>query len=92
MKKVFIGSKNPVKIASTRQAFEKVFPEERFEFIGFNAESDISHQPMTDKETREGSQNRAQNTRDRFPDGDFFSLKPSTAISIALLINSSYFF
>ena len=72
MKKVYIGSKNPVKIESTRQAFEITFPNDTFEFIGFDAESNVSHQPMTDKETRDGSLNRAQNTRDSFLDGDFW--------------------
>ncbi|MFC2124830.1 inosine/xanthosine triphosphatase [Bacteroidota bacterium] len=72
MKKVFIGSENPVKIVCTRQAFAKAFPEIKFEYVGLNVSSDVNHQPMTDKETREGSINRAKNARDKFPAGDFW--------------------
>jgi len=72
LRKVYIGSKNPVKIACAEQAFQKVFPKESFEFEGTDVDSDISHQPMTDQETRKGAKNRVQNTKNLYPDGDFW--------------------
>ncbi len=39
MKKVVIASRNPVKIACIRRAFEKVFPGEKFDFSGVKAPS-----------------------------------------------------
>ena len=72
MKKVYIGSRNPVKIASTKHAFKKAFPEENFQYIGVEVSSNVGHQPMTDEETRRGSLSRAQNVKEKYPDGDFW--------------------
>ena len=72
MKKVYIGSRNPVKISCTRQAFKKVFPYENFQFVGVDVLSNVSHQPMTDEETRRGSMSRAHNTKEKHPDGDYW--------------------
>ena len=51
MKKVIIGSKNPVKINATKLAFEQMFPEQIFEFNGVNVSSNVDDQPSTDSET-----------------------------------------
>lgn len=63
MKKVIVASQNPVKIQSARNAFEKVFPEETFEFIGVNVSSEVPDQPMGEEETLLGANNRAQNAK-----------------------------
>ena len=60
MKKVIIASKNPVKINATKKAFEDVFTN-RFEFEGVSADSLVSDQPKSDKETLEGATNRLKN-------------------------------
>lgn len=56
MIKVLVGSKNPVKIESTKIAFEKYFGE--CEVIGINVESNVPAQPVN-KETFDGARNRA---------------------------------
>jgi|GEM_PF-181868 len=58
--KVAVGSKNPVKIQATKEAFEKVFPEMKWEVIGIEVESEVSNQPMSDTESIKGARNRAR--------------------------------
>lgn len=72
MKRVIIASKNPVKIQCTRQAFEKAFPDDVFEFSGVSVPSGVSDQPMTDRETLNGAINRTQNAKSTVPDADFW--------------------
>jgi len=60
MKKIVVGSTNPVKIRSTKAAFEVAFPDEEFEVEGVTAESGVRDQPMSDSETLEGAHNRAK--------------------------------
>jgi inosine/xanthosine triphosphatase len=59
--KVAIASKNPVKIESARLAFTKIFPKESFDFHGFLASSNVSVQPLGEKETLTGAKNRVIN-------------------------------
>jgi inosine/xanthosine triphosphatase len=65
--KVAVGSLNPVKIRSSQEGMRKalapVFGDEPFEIVvkGFNSPSEVSDQPMGDKETKLGAQNRARN-------------------------------
>jgi inosine/xanthosine triphosphatase len=54
--KILAGSKNPVKIRSVIDAFEKYF--EDVEVIGFDVNSKVSDQPVNE-ETFEGAKNRA---------------------------------
>lgn len=60
MKKVAVGSKNPVKINAVRLAFKKLFPDETFEVIGIEVDSGVPSQPMSDKESIRGAKNRAK--------------------------------
>jgi inosine/xanthosine triphosphatase len=57
---VAVGSKNPVKIEATQKAFQKVWPKENWKSIGVSVASGVSAQPMSDKESIQGAQNRAQ--------------------------------
>lgn len=57
--KVFVGSKNEVKIEAVKQAFDGVFPDEKWEVKGFSVESGVSDQPMDEEETVRGARNRA---------------------------------
>ena len=59
--KIIVGSKNPVKINATLEAFAKMFPDEIFDIEGVRVSSNVSDQPMTDKETFIGAQNRVNN-------------------------------
>lgn len=71
MKTVIIASQNPVKIEAVKIAFEKMFKEEQFEFIGESVPSGVNDQPMSDAETLQGATNRANNAQTKFPDADF---------------------
>jgi inosine/xanthosine triphosphatase len=53
--KISIGSKNKAKI----QAVEQVFTGDHFQFLSVDAESGVSDQPFSDKETVQGAINRA---------------------------------
>lgn len=54
---VLVGSKNPVKIDSVKEAFSNYFKD--VEVIGFDVESGVAHQPFGD-DTFLGAKNRAQ--------------------------------
>lgn len=60
MKKVAVGSKNPVKIEAVKQAFKKVFSEEEWIIEGIEVNSEVSNQPMSDRESITGARNRAK--------------------------------
>jgi inosine/xanthosine triphosphatase len=73
VKRVFVGSANPVKIECTRKGFEAVFGNlDNYEFIGKSVPSGVSDQPMTNEETLLGATNRAKNLESAYPDGDFY--------------------
>lgn len=73
MKKVYIGSANPVKIACTKKGFEELIEEAlNYQFIGFSAPSGVSDQPMGNQETLTGAENRAKYLKSEYPDGDYF--------------------
>jgi len=54
--KILVGSQNPVKIESVKEAFSKYF--EDIEVIGMKVNSQVPDQPVND-ETFEGAKNRA---------------------------------
>jgi inosine/xanthosine triphosphatase len=59
--KVVVGSKNPIKLASSEQAFSTYFPNETIEYLAAETESGVSEQPMSVEETIRGAVNRAMN-------------------------------
>lgn len=65
MKKVIVGSTNPVKIKSAKLAFETAFPEEEFEVEGVSAVSQVRDQPMSNDETLLGARNRALDVKQK---------------------------
>ena len=77
---VIVGSENPVKIEVARQAFEKVFPGEQFEFKGYRAVSNVSDQPKSDEETLRGAYNRIADCKIKFPDAAFWVAQESGVI------------
>nr|WP_084279145.1 DUF84 family protein [Anoxybacillus tepidamans] len=56
MIKIAVGTMNRAKIA----AVEAVFSDERFMVVATEADSNVSSQPFSDEETREGAINRAK--------------------------------
>ncbi|MBT3406859.1 inosine/xanthosine triphosphatase [Candidatus Woesearchaeota archaeon] len=67
--KILVGSKNPVKIESVKEAFAKLY--ENIEVEGISVESNVPDQPLN-KETFEGARNRALELRKLQSDADFF--------------------
>ncbi|MEQ8473008.1 MAG: inosine/xanthosine triphosphatase [Marinoscillum sp.] len=72
MQRVIVASKNPVKINSTKEGFQKIFPGLSFQFEGVSVSSGVSEQPMTDEETLQGAINRAQNAQKELPTADYW--------------------
>lgn len=70
--KIVVTSHNPVKIGAVKQAFISQFPEIELELIPISVESDISEQPMSDSETRQGARNRVRNARLAYADADYW--------------------
>lgn len=69
---VVIASHNPVKIRAVEKAFSLQFPGQDIEFLACSASSNVSDQPRSDKETRRGARNRAQNAAVVHPHADFW--------------------
>jgi inosine/xanthosine triphosphatase len=68
---VLVGSKNPVKISCTEDAFTRAF-NKSFLVEGINAASGVRDQPMGDQETLQGAINRAKNSREVFPEAHYW--------------------
>jgi len=72
MKKVIIASKNPVKIQAVKNGFEKMFPNQEFEFAGVSVPSNVADQPFSNNETFLGARNRANNASNEVTEADFY--------------------
>ncbi len=72
MKKIIVGSTNPVKLATTMDAFHKSFPDEEFEFHTYSAPSGVPDQPIGQTETKQGATNRANACKSKYPDADYY--------------------
>lgn len=70
--RVIVASRNPVKIAAVREAFERCLPDLPWKFEGITAVSGVSDQPVGDEETRTGARNRAKDARRLQPDADYW--------------------
>ncbi|ETX11500.1 xanthosine triphosphatase [Marinomonas ushuaiensis DSM 15871] len=58
--RIIVGSTNPVKVNSAKNAFSAAFPDHTIRCEGFSASSGVADQPMTEHETRLGAQNRVR--------------------------------
>lgn len=72
MKKVIVGSRNPVKLNAVKGAFEKMFINETFVIEGISVSSDVEDQPMDDSTTFKGAENRANNAMAQIPLADYW--------------------
>ena len=72
MNTVIIASKNPVKIQAVKNGFEKMFPNQEFEYFGTSVPSNVADQPFSDNETFIGAKNRADNASNKVKDADFY--------------------
>jgi len=71
MKKVIIASKNPVKMKATKIGFEKIFPNEEFEYDSI-ATPDVSEQPVSSKETMNNALSRVNSAEESFQNADYW--------------------
>ncbi len=72
MKKIIVGSNNPVKIKATKESFKQAFNDSDFECITFSAKSGVPDQPFGVVETKTGAKNRSDACRSEYLDADFF--------------------
>lgn len=70
---IIVASTNPVKIQSVRDGFQAMFPGEELIVEGIAVSSNVSHQPMTDKETKTGAMTRVLNAKLARPDADYWA-------------------
>jgi inosine/xanthosine triphosphatase len=71
MKYIAVGSENPVKIKAVQLGFEKVFPDEVWQAIGYPTKSGVSAQPMSPKESMQGATNRARQALAENPEAKY---------------------
>lgn len=71
MRRVVVGSANPVKVEAARRAFRRVLPGEETEVEGLSVPSGVPEQPRGREETREGAIGRAEAVASRRPEADF---------------------
>lgn len=67
-----VASENPVKIEATRAGFQKMFPQKRWAMVGMTGDSGVSDQPLSDRETLRGAQQRARRARRQAPQADYW--------------------
>ena len=72
MKIIVVASINPVKVNAVKQGFQKVFPNEKFLINALKVSSQVSNQPINDKETLQGALNRAINSYKIHPKAHFW--------------------
>jgi len=72
MKKVVVASSNPVKLKAVQNGFQRMFPDEQFDYHAVSANSGVSDQPLTDAETLAGACQRVENARAQTPGADFW--------------------
>lgn len=71
MRKIVVGSKNPVKINAAKTAICDILALDSVECIGIDAPSGVPEQPMTTDETKRGAINRVKYCQSN-TQGDFY--------------------
>jgi inosine/xanthosine triphosphatase len=72
MKIIHVASTNPVKVNAAAEGFKTAFPAEEFLVTGYRVEHGVPTQPMTDAETRQGSETRARLLCEEYPGADYW--------------------
>jgi len=67
-----VASQNPVKVEAVARAFERAFPEVRFEVETVSVPSGVRDQPISDEETLTGALGRAEAAARELPEADFW--------------------
>ncbi len=71
MIRIIVASKNPVKVNASKIGFELMF-NESVEAIGVSIPSGVADQPMSDEDTRKGSEFRANGAKQKHPEADYW--------------------
>jgi inosine/xanthosine triphosphatase len=71
-KRIVIASTNPVKLNAAKKAFFQLIPDATFEWQPLEVPSGVSHQPISDTETRMGACNRVKEIRNLYPEADYW--------------------
>ena len=69
--RIIVGSKNPVKVGCTREAFSQAFGNVGL-VEGIDALSNIPAQPRSEEETLLGAKNRATHAKSLLPEADYW--------------------
>lgn len=69
--RIIVGSKNPVKVGCTREAFSQAFGKGGL-VEGVDALSNIPSQPRSEEETLLGAKNRASHAKTLVPEADYW--------------------
>ena len=72
MPKIVLASKNPAKVKATQEGFQRMFPQEVFEFASVSVTSGVKDQPSSDAEALQGALNRAEHASQAMPEADFW--------------------
>ena len=67
---VAVGSLNPGKVEAVRAAFGQLWPGQVWDVVGSDVPSGVTHQPMSEAETRRGARARAVGAREAL-DADY---------------------
>jgi len=71
MIKVVVASLNPVKNKAVEEAFLTLF-KVKIDIQSIDVPSEVKEQPLSDLETFKGASNRAKNSRNIFPEADYW--------------------
>ncbi len=72
MKKVIVTSGNPVKSIATKNAFQRMFPDQQFKIEAIAVSSLVKDQPASDEETLTGALNRVKNAKQIRSDANYW--------------------
>lgn len=70
--KIIVASLNPAKIHAVESAFTQAFPVMDFVFEGISVNSEVSDQPMSCIETKQGAINRVNNAKALHPNAHYY--------------------
>ncbi len=69
---VVVATRNPAKLSAVTDAFEKVLGHGSIQITGIAADSGVAAQPMTERETWQGADNRLAAIRREIPAADYW--------------------
>jgi len=72
---IFIGSKNPTKINAVKKAFTSVFKKKHFYFVSVYSPYGVRDQPMSERETKRGAENRLFYLKENFKGTFYISIE-----------------